>query len=334
MTFRQMLQTVLAKARALWAALWPSRNSEKMPHHDPIRLSEPYQNGDAPAARGDAGGTLHGGPADWLPVAARRTPAVAPRETATDEAPTDEASIHEASVCEALSTEAMDEVWEPAADLDAPSQEGGEVGLSGVLESLLFVAGEPVEVATIAKTLEMPTAEVEQALARLAEEFKRQERGLRLQVLNGKYQLVTAPAAASYVEAFLNLDFSTKLSSAALETLAVVAYRQPVTRAQIEAVRGVDCAAVLRSLIQRGLIEETGRLEAVGRPILYGVTDLFMQHFGLMELGELPPLAHEDEDLLHAATALAASASAGHAPADGAANPLPEHMETDGRPAA
>ena len=85
----------------------------------------------------------------------------------------------------------------------------------------------------------------------------------------------------------------------------MIAYRQPVTRAQIEAVRGVDCAGVLRSLSHRGLVEAAGRLEAVGRPILYGVTDLFMQHFGLMELDELPPLEKEDADQLWAATALA-----------------------------
>ena len=335
MTFRRILQTVLAKAQALWAALWPDRNLMKMPHHDPIRLPEPCQNGDAPAARGDAGGTLHGGPADWLPVAARRAAAVAPREAGVDDASLTEA-VDDASLTEAVDdaslTEAVDGAWASSAKGVASPEDRGEVGLSGVLESLLFVAGEPVEVATIAKTLQLPAAELEQALGRLAEEYKRQERGLRLQVLNGRYQLVTAPAVAGYVEAFLNLDFSAKLSSAALETLAVVAYRQPVTRAQIEAVRGVDCAAVLRSLVQRGLIEETGRLEAVGRPILYGVTDLFMQHFGLMELGELPPLAHEDEDLLQAATALAVSA--GHAPADDAAGSMSEQMEIDDQPAA
>ena len=96
------------------------------------------------------------------------------------------------------------------------------------------------------------------------------------------------------VEAFLNLDATTRLSGPALEALAVIAYRQPVTRAQIEAVRGVDCSGVLRSLQQRGLIEEVGRLDAPGRPVLYGVTDLFMQHFGLMGLSELPPLGQTE----------------------------------------
>jgi segregation and condensation protein B len=92
----------------------------------------------------------------------------------------------------------------------------------------------------------------------------------------------------------LNLDATTRLSGPALEALAVIAYRQPVTRAQIEAVRGVDCSGVLRSLQQRGLIEEVGRLDAPGRPVLYAVTDLFMQHFGLLGLSELPPLGQAD----------------------------------------
>jgi segregation and condensation protein B len=96
-----------------------------------------------------------------------------------------------------------------------------------------------------------------------------------------------------------------------LEALAVIAYRQPVTRAQVEAVRGVDCAGVLRSLAQRGLVEEVGRLDVPGRPILYGVTDLFMQHFGLTNLQELPPLEEPDADTLEAATLLVAEDAEG-----------------------
>ncbi|MCB9159080.1 MAG: SMC-Scp complex subunit ScpB [Caldilineaceae bacterium] len=103
---------------------------------------------------------------------------------------------------------------------------------------------------------------------------------------------------------------STRLSGPALETLAVIAYRQPVTRAQVEAVRGVDCSGVLRSLLQRGLIEDAGRLETVGRPILYSVTDLFMQHFGLTGMNELPELKTDEADTLWAATELALDADA------------------------
>lgn len=168
------------------------------------------------------------------------------------------------------------------------------LALAAALESLLFVAEEPVEPAQLARVFGGEATQVEAALHVLEEEYRTQRRGLRIQVRSGRYQMVTAPEAAGLIEIFLNLDTSSKLSGPALETLAVVAYRQPVTRAQIEAVRGVDCSGVLRSLLQRGLIEEVGRMETPGRPVLYGVTDLFMRHFGLMGLHELPPLPNEE----------------------------------------
>ena len=147
----------------------------------------------------------------------------------------------------------------------------------------------------LARALSIAPAEAEAALLALDAAYRQEGRGLRIQVRNGRYQLVTAPESAALIEIFLNLDTSARLSAPALEALAVVAYRQPVTRAQIEAVRGVDCSGVLRSLIQRGLLEEVGRLDAPGRPVLYGVTDLFMHHFGLTALHELPPM--DDADL-------------------------------------
>jgi len=174
-----------------------------------------------------------------------------------------------------------------------------------VLESLLFVADSPIDPAAIARLLHYDTATIEANLQILAQMYQDEGRGLRLQERNGKFQLVTLPAVATIVEDFLNLETTTKLSGPALETLAVIAYRQPITRMQVEAVRGVDSAGVLRSLTQRGLVEEMGRLEVVGRPILYGVTDLFMQHFGLMKLGELPPLELSEADTLWATTKLA-----------------------------
>ncbi|MEM7539445.1 MAG: SMC-Scp complex subunit ScpB [Chloroflexota bacterium] len=196
-----------------------------------------------------------------------------------------------------------------SADLQDPNSESIDIGtekmpLTAILESLLFVAETPVEVANLAKTLNLRAETVEQGLHALGQQYELCQRGLRLQEYEGCFQLVTAPTAAPIVEAFLNTTVSTRLSNPALESLAIIAYRQPVTRAQIEAIRGVDSSGVVRSLIQRGLVEERGRLEVVGRPILYGVTELFMQHFGLTNLQELPPLKEDEADTLWAATVL------------------------------
>ena len=194
----------------------------------------------------------------------------------------------------------------PAPPIPAPlvATEAGNVPLTSVLESLLFVAEAPVAAAQIAPLLDLPVEQVEAGLQKLAEQYRNEARGLRLQQRDGEYALVSAPATASLIERFLSLDLTTKLSGPALETLAIVAYRQPVTRAQVEAVRGVDCSGMLRSLVQRGLVEELGQVDAVGRPHLYGVTDFFMNHFGLTEMGELPPLAAGDADALQAALSL------------------------------
>lgn len=176
--------------------------------------------------------------------------------------------------------------------------------LTGLLEALLFVSDSPASPAQFAKALDLPEMEIRAGLADLQALYKQTSRGLRLQEHNDRFSLVTAPQAATTIEAFLNLDLSSRLSGPALEALAIVAYRQPVTKAQIEAVRGVDCGGVLRTLLQRELIEEVGRLETAGRPILYGVTDTFMQHFGLENMQELPPLQLPDADALWAATEL------------------------------
>jgi len=160
--------------------------------------------------------------------------------------------------------------------------------VKSMLESLLFVADEPVRVDHLAQSLEVPARLVEGALAELATEYR--QRGLRLQFKDGRVQMVTAPEAAPVIERFLGLQLSSKLSPAALETLAIIAYRQPITRPQIDAIRGVNSDSVVRGLLAKGLIEEVGRLEQAGRPILYAPTFAFLQHFGLESLEELPPL--------------------------------------------
>ena len=167
-----------------------------------------------------------------------------------------------------------------------PDKQG--LPLKSVLESLLFVADEPVPLDRLAAAAGTSVEEVEAALTLLAQECS--QRGVRLQRKRRRVQLVTAPEVAGHVRRFLGLEFKTRLSPAGLETLAIVAYRQPITRAQIEAIRGVNSDSVLRTLVNRGLVEEQGRLEQVGRPILYGTTFEFLQQFGLTSLDQLPPL--------------------------------------------
>jgi segregation and condensation protein B len=154
------------------------------------------------------------------------------------------------------------------------------------LESLLFVAGYPVSVQDLAGALEVGVDEVNEALQALSVEYR--ERGIRLQRKRDQAQWVSAPEAAPAIERFLGLESSGRLSSASLETLSIVAYCQPATRAQVEAIRGVDSSSVLRALVRRGLLEEVGRAETVGRPILFGITFEFMQQFGLESERDLP----------------------------------------------
>ena len=157
-----------------------------------------------------------------------------------------------------------------------------------VLESILFVADEPVTIARLADALQAKRSLVREAARSLAQDYD--GRGLRVQYHDDHVQMVTAPEIAPYVERFLGLQFSGKLSAAALETLAIVAYRQPITTPEIEAVRGVNCQGVLKSLVARGLVEVTDRLDTVGRPVVYGTTFEFLQYFGLSNLAELPEL--------------------------------------------
>jgi len=163
-----------------------------------------------------------------------------------------------------------------------------ELDLLARIEALLFVASEPASVEQLAQVLHVGESDVEDALGALAARY--QDRGLRVQRIRRQAQFVTAPEAAECVQRFLGLDASTRLSAAALEALALVAYRQPATRAQIEATRGVNCDAVLRTLLSHGLIAPVGRLEQAGRPIVYGTTFQFLQYFGLADLSQLPSL--------------------------------------------
>jgi segregation and condensation protein B len=161
--------------------------------------------------------------------------------------------------------------------------------IPAALEALLFVSAEPVAPFQLASALEISVSAVEQGLNQLDGELQR--RGLRLQRHGGRVQLTTAPEMAERVERFLGLEATSRLSRAALETLAIVAYQQPITRPYIEGVRGVSSDGVMKSLLGKGLIQEIGRAEGPGRPILYGTAPDFLQYFGLNSLNELPPLS-------------------------------------------
>jgi segregation and condensation protein B len=167
--------------------------------------------------------------------------------------------------------------------------------LKSLVEGLLFVADEPVPVARLATITETDENSVAAALEELADEYQENRRGFRLQFKRGKVQMVSAPDAADAIRRFLDLELTSKLSPAALEALAVVAYRQPVTRAEVERVRGVNSDSVLKTLSTRGLIEIQGRLEQVGRPIIFGTTFEFLQQFGLSNVDQLPPLEGLEE---------------------------------------
>ena len=160
--------------------------------------------------------------------------------------------------------------------------------LAHVIEAILFVAGEPVNVREIQRALDVTEDETRQAIDALDSDYSYHRRGITLKRFGQHIQLSTRAEYAPFVERLLQPIQKQSLSQSALETLAVVAYKQPVTRLDIEAVRGVKCDYSVQSLVNKGLIEEVGRKEALGRPILYGTTDKFLSHFGLSSLDQLP----------------------------------------------
>jgi segregation and condensation protein B len=176
-----------------------------------------------------------------------------------------------------------------------------ELSLPALLEGLLFVAAEPVAPSQLAAALDLTVTTVEKGLEELEEQLR--TRGLRLQRHAGRVQLTTAAELAESVDRFLGLEATSRLSRAALETLAIIAYQQPVTRPAVDSIRGVNSDGVIKSLLSKGLLQEVGRAEGPGRPILFGTTPEFLRRFGLNGLSDLPPLnltvePERDVDLL------------------------------------
>ncbi len=173
-----------------------------------------------------------------------------------------------------------------------PSAPVAEVDLPPLLEAYLFVATEPVQPAEVANLLHVEAAAVEEAFEDMANAYARRiNSGLHIVRIAGGYQMATRPSLAEGIARLLAAPGQkSRLSKPALETLAIIAYQQPVTQAEIEAVRGVNADGVLKTLTERGLIQETGRKEVPGRPFLYGTTPDFLHYFGLNTLDDLPPL--------------------------------------------
>ena len=164
------------------------------------------------------------------------------------------------------------------------------------IEAVLFASGEPVAAGRLAEVLELDEETTVRLADDLMQDINTRGGGLRMLRLDGRYQLCTNADYAGYVRKALEIRRNTPLSQAAMEVLAIVAYNQPVTRAFIEQVRGLDCGAVVQGLVQKSLIEEKGRLELPGRPLLYGTTADFLRSFGLNSLEGLPPLPQKEEE--------------------------------------
>jgi segregation and condensation protein B len=159
------------------------------------------------------------------------------------------------------------------------------------LEAILFLADEPLSSSVLSQAVEVGRRDVEATLREMAASYEERSAGIVLREVAGGWRLMTHPACAPFVEQFILSSRHARLTKASLETLAIVAYKQPVTRHQVGSIRGVDSDGVLRALVDRGLVEEVGRDDGPGRPILFGTTATFLERLGLASLADLPPVA-------------------------------------------
>lgn len=176
------------------------------------------------------------------------------------------------------------------------------MNIKSILESLLFAWGEPLNINEISKIMNQPSYSLAAVLNEMINEFNQNEgRGLIIQKFGNSYQLTTKKENYEYIQSLLQSTVNRSLSSAAMETLSIIAYKQPVTKVEIELIRGVKCSQVVKGLLDKGLIKEAGRLDKPGRPTLYATTDEFLRHFGLGSLDELPSVNKEaDGDMTRA----------------------------------
>lgn len=167
--------------------------------------------------------------------------------------------------------------------------------ITNAIEAILFASGASVEASRIATALEISVKEAEKHLEKLKNEYEKAQRGITIIKLKDSYQMVSVKEFAPEIRKVMDLRRNTPLSQAALEVLAVIAYNQPVTKSFVEQIRGVDCSGVIGSLTAKDLIEEKGRLELPGRPLIYGTTENFLRCFNISSIEELPPLPEDDK---------------------------------------
>ncbi len=162
--------------------------------------------------------------------------------------------------------------------------------IKSAFESMLFTWGEPLEAKAAGEVFNISKQEAMEYFKELQKEYEEEGRGIVIRQINNSFQFVTRAENADYIKSLCTPVKAKKLSQSALEVLAIVAYKQPVTKGEIEAIRGVRCDRVMEGLMKKDLVKEAGRSDSVGRPILYGTTDAFLQHFGFSSIKELPPI--------------------------------------------
>lgn len=162
--------------------------------------------------------------------------------------------------------------------------------IKSVIESMLFVSGEPLSLRELSNNLEIKDKVIEEVIKEMMNEYEEKSRGIKLISIDGSYQLVTKSENSDYIQKLLKKNKKHSLSQASIESLAIIAYKQPITRIDIDEIRGVKSESAIQKLVERGLIKDIGRLEVPGRPILYGTTDEFLRQFGLKTIKELPSL--------------------------------------------
>ncbi|MEA5094364.1 Segregation and condensation protein B [bioreactor metagenome] len=171
------------------------------------------------------------------------------------------------------------------------------MNIKSVLESLLFAWGEPLNINEISRILDMSTGNVNHILEEMMISFNQDtDRGLVIQKFGNSYQITTKKENYDFIQSLLQTTVNKSLSTAAMETLSIIAYKQPVTKVEIELIRGVKCSNVIKGLLDKNLIKEVGRLDKPGRPAIYSTTDEFLRHFGLNSINELPALKIETEE--------------------------------------